>query len=875
MSAKWVRSKKWDDQHLTGALLPVKWVLRALSSIWLSVILLTLVSLYGILASIPIGMLALIPTKLFYALTGLVVLALVCVLPTWGVLRLMRTMNRPVSSRFVTGVLMVLALGGASVVLWSRAIWPHLNYVEAVEDGRVVKHGFRFFSDFVGAYSGIPFRRLPHIEMSELEFYAWWPLSLLLVLFVVNLTVATLRRIEFGVPQIGVLTVHSGIITIALGSAYYATSKQEGDMALLAGDPDPSGKPTPGPSRTGFYDNTDSALWVTMDRGLGWEVRRIPHVPRYNDYNLAAVERGEPSPEWVRDFGPLDIPLPGPAAFGSTPRVVDAEVGLRVVGYASYAELEKQWIRREAGEGADAGATARKRTLIADATVAPDAQVPGAGETRQKVWRLMADRPAQRVDNLDLLAVEYTIGMSEERWADLGVPLRAGARHALVVEVPSKGFRGVFEVEPEQEVVVGDTGYTLRVERLEPEPPMPLVTPGYEGAKSSLAVVRVQPPVGPDGASPGAFERWVYHRFPEISQDLSLTQTNQRGMPARKAADPSIRIAYIDASQLQVYVDEQADGTARALVRFFGQAEPRSYTGLKVGDSFQAAPALKMTIGERVDGVVGVEVPVVVHPDARDRQSIGNHQAAALAVEVSEKSGARRVHWLPFTKYIEMAGETERTVTLSDGRQLTMAFGRVFHEFVPRMSLRLADFEMTPYPHSTVPRDYRSDLIVATSWGPGGDPGSRQELMRRTSLNEPLLVRTPFLGRTDLPEPVGTVVNSIGAAFSLIAPNQYKFSQAGWDQTGWRQSQAMAEAGQLPRAYARFTILGVGNNPGIYIIAAGAVMMSVGIPWAFYLKPWLVQRRKRKIQEELARAGKLPKGVAVDGGAVGADRGRA
>lgn len=875
MSAKWIRSKKWDDRHLTGALLPVKWVLRALSSIWLSVTLLTIVALYGILASVPIGLLALIPTKLVYLFTALVVFAVVCLLPTWIVSRVVLVVGRlvgrgvPTAVRFVIAFVMVLALGTAAVFLWVLLIWPHMNYVEAVENGQVVKRGFRFFSDFVSSYSAVQFRRLPGIEMSELEFYSWWPLSAVLVLFVINLTVATLRRIEFGVPQIGVLTVHSGIITIALGSVFYAANKQEGDMALIAGEPDAEGRPTPGPSRTGFYDNTDSALWATMDRGKGWEVRRIPHVPRYNDYNLGAVPRGGKLPGWIKDFGPLSINLPGPAAFGSQPRAVDPDVQLRVVGYASYARLADDWIQVKSPVDPDGTATApglaRMRTLVAKASV----QNTGEGPT-EKVWRLLADNPASRIDTLDLLSVEYTIGMPQERWDDLRSPMKAGAKHGLVVEVPAKGYRAVFDVEPDKAITIGDTGYTLTVRRLEAKPPMPLVTKGYEGAQSSLAVVEIKPPDAP------AYQRWVYHRFPEISQDL-LSELNERGMPKRRDADPAIRLSYIDASQLQVYVDEQPDGTARALVRFFGQGEARVFTGLKVGDTFQVAPALGMTIGERLENVARVEVPVPVHPDERDKQQIGNHGSAALAVEVSDgKRWAGNVHWLPFTKYIEMAGETERTVTLPDGRRLTMAFGRVFHEFFPPMSLRLADFDMTPYPHSQVPRDYRSDLVVATSWGPEGERGARQELVRKTSLNEPLLVRTPFVGRDDVPQPVRAVVNLIGAGFSLLAPNQYKFSQAGWDQTGWRQSEAMVAAGQLKRPFARFTILGVGNNPGIYIIAAGAVMMSLGIPWAFYLKPWLVKRKKRAIQLQLAKEGKLPKGVVIEGsgGRVGVGAGR-
>ena len=95
-------------------------------------------------------------------------------------------------------------------------------------------------------------------------------------------------------------------------------------------------------------------------------------------------------------------------------------------------------------------------------------------------------------------------------------------------------------------------------------------------------------------------------------------------------------------------------------------------------------------------------------------------------------------------------------------------------------------------------------------------------------------------------------VNWAGRFWSLIIPNQYKFAQAGWDAAGWRESKALVEAGKATQPFARFTILGVGNNPGIYVIAAGAIMMSVGIPWAFYVKPAILRYRKKKIQRELA-----------------------
>jgi len=226
-----------------------------------------------------------------------------------------------------------------------------------------------------------------------------------------------------------------------------------------------------------------------------------------------------------------------------------------------------------------------------------------------------------------------------------------------------------------------------------------------------------------------------------------------------------------------------------------------------------------------VDHAVRVETPRIVPESERDREKIGKHEAGAIALEVRDKSGATSVHWVPFSQYLGLDGpdsEGSRVIRLSDGREIGVIFGRQRHEFWPPMTVRLKNFVMTPYPNSTTPQDYRSEVLVTPKWE--GD-GAAEEL-HQTSLNNPLLIATPYVAPPGMPV-LGRV---LGRMMSVIAPNQYKFAQAGWDQTGWRQSEAMVARGELKHPMARFTILGVGNNPGIYIIAAGAVMMSIGIP---------------------------------------------
>jgi hypothetical protein len=76
---------------------------------------------------------------------------------------------------------------------------------------------------------------------------------------------------------------------------------------------------------------------------------------------------------------------------------------------------------------------------------------------------------------------------------------------------------------------------------------------------------------------------------------------------------------------------------------------------------------------------------------------------------------------------------------------------------------------------------------------------------------------------------------------------------------------ALQAEGRWPRAFVRYTILGVGNNPGYAIIFAGGVLIAAGIPWAFYVKPWLVRRRSARLRAEHGR--RAGEGAASEPGA--------
>ncbi len=472
MSVKWEQTKRWDREHLTGPLAPVRWVLHLFSSVWLGVWLLVFVALYAVLASVPIGLLAQAPTLLFDIATLLASIALVAGLPVWLIARATRAWPAPRrAARFVLLFFAALALAVLAALAWWSLVWPRIVY------DPVTKSGVRFFADFIEANRATTLRRLPMLEMTELEFYAWWPLRVVLLAFVANMIVATVRRIEFCFKNLGVLMVHSGIVLIALGSVYYNRLKLEGDTLLLAGPPDESGNPTPGPAQDRFYDNTRLSLYV-QDRGV-WLARPLTGVPRYNDYALHKIGQpgdvsawensGRPVPWKVEPARDLDLPVPPQSSeFGPG-------VDLRIVGYANYAEPVTDYLKRAANESASAGQSSaradssRPLRVVQLISALPDPQ-GRVTDDPAFVFTLSPAEPARRLSDAGSFAIEYTagptMGMTPERWRDLSEALPPDTSHALVVEIPASGFRAVYAVKQGDELSIADTGYRISVTEL-------------------------------------------------------------------------------------------------------------------------------------------------------------------------------------------------------------------------------------------------------------------------------------------------------------------------------------------------------------------------------------------------------------------------
>lgn len=95
-----------------------------------------------------------------------------------------------------------------------------------------------------GELSRVPLRTLAAIDLTEGQWFAWWPSLATLTAIVINMTISMLTRVEWSRRKFPVFLTHTGVALLALGSAIYAAQKQEGQIVLFAPE-DPASESGP------------------------------------------------------------------------------------------------------------------------------------------------------------------------------------------------------------------------------------------------------------------------------------------------------------------------------------------------------------------------------------------------------------------------------------------------------------------------------------------------------------------------------------------------------------------------------------------------------------------------------------------------------
>lgn len=739
------------------------------------------------------------------------------------------------------------------------------------------------------------------VEMTEMQIFNHWVFGSLIGLFCLVLSVATWTRIRWNVTNLGVLTVHAGLLILAGGSYLYFSGKVEGDTPLISprvelvnvsagasrvvaevpAQPGESwsrnmpafggpvsllvksikggdwrtvldGKPPAEPisevtvsvqlgeqaareftlssadgknsamldgrlavrfrsfpPQSGFYDQEHAALYLRKageSQPIMLPVEGLPiYRERYLDDGGGPLldSNGQPMPskrvrpEIAFDFSqlkgnkrlgflaglgerfiptgwfehwrlPIDVKTPAEVPFD-----------IQITGYIPYYSTFKQ------------------RVVPGGQKLDPAAYIKLSDRTRTREAVLFALRPAE---------AEFTPGAPVEfRWVE-GVEQRekllaaqAGA-HELEIELRDPPLKKVLAIDVGQVIKLDEAGYELKIADLSPS--WPLMTPGYENARSAMASV--------DVTAPGKkYNRTVIQRYPELSQDIDETGKRHKDGPY----DPNLVLRYRSAASARILIvagpgmDPEmgvfaTDGTVERYRLAVGVPQP-------LGPP-EAGIRLELAAYETRPRVL--EQPVV---EALERRRPGfTREVSAIRMELKARDGSwSETRWCTFSSYPDVSPQLPRdshldatplSVRLPDGQAWEIIYSRLKRD----LGATLIPGRLTTvfFPGKRAVESWRSDFFV--------DEPDRDELRH-------------------------------GCVYTNQTHN------AG----GWTLFQSGAA-----RDHWGYTVLGVGNRRGIWPMVLGCILIPLGSLYAFYVKPWLIRRRQQAALVAAAEAGRLPAG---------------
>jgi hypothetical protein len=643
---------------------------------------------------------------------------------------------------------------------------------------------------YIAIGSGIPEVR-EYFEMNELEFFSTLLLKILMAVLVINLITVSWTRIPLTPPRYGVWCIHLGIITLILGMGGYYANKIEGVVRIpLGGTVDH------------FYDNAERALYVRIN-GQWIDTVPLPDLPRFNEYSQAKGNVGALDLPTLRNIQP-DVTLSGADTSAQKHLSLKEAYGLKeplsidVVGFWPYAFVNTSF--STAADSTDVGL----RIGMDD---------PHSGKPRE-TWLISGDA---RFKSRPIADGAIEAEHRHETDANIAQGLQNAASQLLQLTYSMDDkTKGDTFVQVGKSYPLGDSGYTIKVENYNPAWPkfgthevvkalvVHVKSPTSEFRRMLLEGDTLQTDFKLDVAGAGPMGKRQTEPL-DKSLVLGFAVTDPfRLMPiAAPVKHTFITTGDKKLIDIEVAIDEPAKITewpeGRGTIETTIDEQPRG--------PFQPPPApgddshvhaVKLNVA-RVDKVVKSE-EILPIPVAQRQREIGmGGDAQVIQAKLTSGSWSRTV----FVPYTPQAGEnpdwTSAVVKLPQGDvavQLALCHNRL------RLPARLTleNFELVPYPggdatmRGAMIRDFRSTLIVE-------NPVTHESATEVAHMNNPV----------------------------YYDGGRWLFFQAAYD----------GDARQ-------WTMLGIGNRPGVWIMTTGCAMIFVGLMYAFYLKPVVIRRMKSR-----------------------------
>lgn len=549
-----------------------------------------------------------------------------------------------------------------------------------------------------------------------------------------------------------------------------------------------------GQSVNHYYDATERALYIQGPQHDAPLMLTLPELPIYHEH-LAELGNGLNIQRRIADVYQPDNK--------QTIRARDVDLlrnmTMRITGYYPYAVMQEKW---EGSQQPDvqtdaAHSGAKTPELQEKSPLNPAIQVALSVDTFSRSEWLIAKSPAQRV--LDTSNAPLGIEFLHEPNATTLADIRQPVDGPLGITVRSAKYKieKNFAVKEGQIIKLEGTPYTLTIGDISS---LPLVSKGYEGANSSALMIKVE---RADGSKPAEFNRMVLFRYPELSPDFITENGKQKRIQAR--VDHDIEITFQNATKDQFWFVQDAAGSFLLINRAAGGKVSQS--PIKPGQGAEISiggRGLKLSLIQATPYAAKVARPILIPERQRPRAGTVMERVSnsVIEVELTNDKWSRRVY-VPFVQFASMQGPplgaepTKVNVPGVGDIQLVLS---TTQRDLPS-GVKLVNFEAVKYPGAARTfADYRSTLEATT-------PNNTKPRTLVTQLNAPA-------------EDAGL----------------YYF-QAAWD----------GDENAQPKD--RFTVIGVGNRPGIYVMVAGSLLMAVGVMFAFYIKPILLRMKKKQLAE--------------------------
>ena len=738
--------------------------------------------------------------------------------------------------------------------------------------------------------SAVPaIRQLPALEMTEFEWFHWWPFNVLVALMCITMTVVTIRRIPFRLVNLGVWTIHSGIIMLTLGSYYYFTTKVEGDTpvyrrhvkidlpgmeqpARLVALPGNSTDVVVGPDRWRFAIQDTNNSWPILsgdDKGKTAHSVNVAVTPPFGEPFVRQLLAG--FEQYTEDV----LPGKGRAIKAIGRKLVDEKLSLTLAyepqpyfhvmdTWALFVRKvgDREWQQRPIEGLPRYHDRIPSRELVFTENYAPistsalDVPIP----------------PTSEVDAMGQIT-PHIVGYlryahMERRWREGGDRLNPVLKMSVLSGDNRAQHHELAALDREHSTIEGglvqfvwlDDAAAVATLPTDSRPVLRISVPAANVQKE--LVISPDMPTGRDAPFTEIEQTEFAWRLIALQDNLVLPGRNTpvsialveirtpEGSFRRWVANPPEFTRDMHGEGADPHATDAREPDARLHMTYQPQSSPLIFAGypggvhlvfngpdgrvfsepVTVGSPRAVIPGLSL----RVDGVweraVPEVKPLVVPPNRRDRDA--RETFSMIRLEWNNGTGVDS-RWIQFNQYALPSRD--------------YAYAGRF-AFSPER-IRLPDGTMVEVLFSRQRRELPAPIALDSfelDTHIGGYTG-----MVSTIRNYVSKLRFQVDGQWSAAQPI-----------AVNAPTEhggYWYFQSMWDKPG---------SGN-PAGGMNYTGLGVGNRNGVYIQLAGCCLSVAGMIFAFYVKPVIKRRRAERARARIGgteslEASRVPRGTSVE-----------